>query len=56
MGNIKAIISTDIMRFMGFDAIYADITQQSGTMLCCVKLIDSIDLIFRDYVQINYSA
>lgn len=48
MGDIKAIISTDIMRFMGFDAIYADIIQQNGTMPCCVKLIDGIALIFRD--------
>mgnify|MGYP001103550215 CR=1 FL=1 len=46
--SFEAIISTDIMRFMGFDAIYADITQQSGVMPCCVKLIDGIALIFRD--------
>lgn len=48
MKDIKAIISTDIMRFMDFDAIYADIIEQSGTMPCCVKLIDDIALIFRD--------
>lgn len=48
MGDIKAIISTDIMRFREFDAIYADIIQQSGTTPCMVKLIDGIALIFRD--------
>ncbi len=48
MGDIKAIISTDIMRFREFDAIYADIIQQSGIIPCCVTLVDGIALIFRD--------
>lgn len=48
MRGMEATISTDIMRFLGFDTIYADITQQSGLMPCCTKLIDGIALIFRD--------
>lgn len=54
-GKSKAIVTSDLMEFKGYYAIYADITENVESNMVCgaYKLHDKIALILRDKVQLE---
>lgn len=49
VGEIKAVVVSDLMKFKDTYAIYCDIISQSGNKTCCVKKIDDkVALVLRN--------